>query len=97
MTTKLEGQITLIKGIHHVLDDFCWTLKDIAKRPTRVAELVPLLASSEGHYTASGLGAEGVWFMPPHLVSREGSRNKPAMWRLKWFNYITDQLVTTEN
>ena len=72
-------------------------LKDIESRPTRIAELVPLLPSAEGHYDASGLGAGGVWFPSEHLVAREGFENKPIVWRIKWPQYIIDRLVTSDN
>ena len=62
LSKKLQNQVAVNKGIHHALDDFRWMLSVIENRPTRIAELVPLLASAEGHHIASGLGAGGVWF-----------------------------------
>jgi len=65
----------------------------------RIAELVPLLASAEGHKDASGLGAGGVWFPAEHLVPREGFGDNPVatVWRFNWPQYIVDRLVTLEN
>lgn len=97
LTNKLKGRVALHKGVHHALDDFRWILADIENRPTRIAELVPLSGSAEGHHDASGLGAGGVWFPADHLVPREGFKNDPVVWRLKWPQYITDRLVTSEN
>ena len=51
----------------------------------------------EGNHYASCFGARGVWFPAPHLVPREGFKNKPVIWRLEWPQYIIDQLVTTED
>ena len=51
----------------------------------------------EGNHYASCFGARGVWFPAPHLVPREGFKNKPVIWRLEWPQYIIDQLVTTDN
>ena len=97
MSSKLKGRVTLNKGVHHALEDFRWMLQDIESRPTRIAELVPLLPSAEGHHDASGLGAGGVWFPTEHLIAREGFENRPVMWRIKWPQYIIDRLVTSEN
>ncbi|EJK72730.1 hypothetical protein THAOC_05710 [Thalassiosira oceanica] len=60
LSSKLKGLVALNKGVHDVLDDFCWILTDIASRPTKIAELKPLLASAKGHHDASGKGAGGI-------------------------------------
>ena len=97
LSNKLKGRVALNKGVHHALDDFRWILSDIENRPTRIAELVPLLASAEGHHDASGLGAGGVWFPAEHLTPRKGFDNNPVVWRIKWPQYIIDRLVTSTN
>ena len=97
LTNKVKGRVNLNKGVHQAVEDFRWLLSDIVNRSTRIAELVPLLPSAEGHHDASGLGAGGVWFPAEHLVPREGFENKPVVWRLKWPQYIIDQLVTSKN
>ena len=84
LSKKLKGRVALNKGVYHALDDFRWMLADIENRPTRIAELVPLLASAaERHHDVSGLGAGGVWFPADHLVPREGFEHQPVVWRLK--------------
>ena len=97
LSNKLKTRVTLNRGVHDALEDFRWILKDLKRRPTRIAELVPLLAAAEGHHDASGKGAGGVWFPAKHLKPREGYKNQPVLWRLKWPQHIIDQLVTTEN
>ena len=97
LTTKLGHRISLKKGVHQAIKDFKWILKDISSRPTRIAELVPLLSSAEGHHDASGMGAGGVWFPSPHLPARRGFDNRPILWRLKWPQDIIDSLVTDSN
>jgi len=97
MSSKLKGRVALNKGVHGALEDFRWMLKDIESRRTRIAELVPLLPSAEGHHDASGHGAGGVWFPSEHLIAREGFDNQPIVWRLKWPQYIIDRLVTSDN
>ena len=97
LSSKLKGRVALNKGVHDALDDFRWILTDIASRPTRIAELVPLLASAEGHHDASGKGAGGIWFPANQLNPRQGYSQKPVVWRFEWPQYIIDKLVTSEN
>ena len=97
LSNKIKTRVILTKGVHDALKDFRWILHDIKSRPTRIAELIPLLASAEGHHDASGAGAGGVWFPAKQLNPRVGYRNAPVLWRLKWPQYIIDELVTTEN
>ena len=92
-----KSRLALRKGVHQSLKDFRWLLRDIASRPTRIAELVPLLASALGYHDASGQGAGGVWFPAPHLVPRGDPTQKPLLWRYKWPQDIIDNLVTTSN
>lgn len=72
-------------------------LDNIASRPTRIVELVPLLSLAEDHHNASGKGAGGIWFPAPHLNHREGYEHKPVVWHLKWPQHVIDRLVTDEN
>ena len=97
LSSKLKGRVALNKGVHDALDDFRWILADIASRPTRIAELVPLLASAEGHHDASGKGAGGIWFPANQLNPRQGYSQKPVVWRLEWPQHIIDKLVTSDN
>ncbi|GFH55146.1 hypothetical protein CTEN210_11622 [Chaetoceros tenuissimus] len=94
-----RSRISLRKGVHQSIADFQWMLKDISKRPTRIAELVPLLPSALGFHDASGEGAGGVWF-PSHTIgSRMKNKNTlhPLLWRYKWPQDIIDDLVTEDN
>jgi hypothetical protein len=94
-----RSRIALRKGVHQSIEDFQWLLNDISSRPTRIAELVPLLPSALGFHDASGEGAGGVWF-PSHTVgSRMKNKNTlhPLLWRYKWPQDIIDNLVTEEN
>jgi len=97
LTNKLGTRVSLRKGVHQALEDFRWMLDNIASRPTRIGELVPLLSSAEGHHDASGAGAGGIWFPAPHLDHREGYEHKPVVWRLQWPQHIIDRLVTDKN
>ena len=50
LSNKIKSRVNLTKGVHEALEDFRWILRDIKSRPTRIAELIPLLASAEGHH-----------------------------------------------
>lgn len=94
-----RSRISLKKGVHQSIEDFKWLLNDISSRPTRIAEIIPLLPSALGFHDASGEGAGGVWF-PSHTIgSRMRNRNTlhPLLWRYKWPKDIVDNLVTEDN
>ena len=98
LSKKSGSRVALDKGVHHALDDFRWLHENISTRPTRIAELIPLAPSAEGHHDASGAGAGGVWFPGPLLVPRRGFQaGQPLLWRLRWPEYITKRLVTDSN
>ena len=73
LTHKTGSRVALHKGVHDALDDFRWMHNHIATRPTRIAELVPLLPVAEGHHDASGAGAGGIWF-PSSTLHQHCSR-----------------------
>ena len=98
LTNKAKGRISLKKEVHNALDDFRWMHNNIATRPTRIAEIIPLLPAAEGHHDASGIGAGGVWFLGDNITPRKGYvRGKPILWRYKWPQYIVDRLITDQN
>ena len=68
LTTKLDVQVALNKGVCHALENFRWTLKDITSHSTRIAEIIPLPASTEGHHNSLGMGMGGVWCGFWHLI-----------------------------
>ena len=92
------GRVTLKRGVHQALDDFRWIANDLASRPTRIAELVPLTPVAEGHHDASGKGAGGVWFPGEGLVPRTGvDPTKPVVWRLEWPLDVSADIVSSDN
>jgi len=97
LTTHKGSRIALCKGVHQALDDFCWMLKDITSRPTRIAEVVYLNSSAEGPHDASGKGAGGVWFPSSSLNPRGKFKHKAVLWPHKWPADIIAKLVTTQN
>jgi hypothetical protein len=81
LSPQLKGRIALHKGVHDALNDFRWMHSNIASRPTRIAELVPLPPVEEGHHDTAGMGAWGIWFPGPHLTPRKGcSSSSPLVW-----------------
>ena len=97
LSKRAGGRVALTRDVHHALNDFRWLFHDITSRPTRLAELIPLAAAAEGHHNASGAGAGGIWFPSPTLKPREGFKNGPVVWRLKWPQFIVDKLVSSDN
>jgi hypothetical protein len=79
------------------LKDFRWILDNLPERPTRIAELVPLLPSALGHHDASGAGAGGVWFPAQGIHPRGSNASPPILWRYQWPREIASQLITDKN
>ena len=92
---NIKNCVNLTKGVHDALEDFRWILRDIKLCPTRIAKLIPLLASAKCHHNASGAGSGG-GVPAKQLNPRVGYRNGPVLWRLKGPQYIIDELVTTK-
>ena len=101
LATNKKTRVALTKGVHQALKDFSWMFNDIKSRPTRIAELVPLLASGMGYHDASGEGAGGVWFPHKSLAPRGSApatdSHQPIVWRYRWPQDIIDSLVTESN
>ena len=97
LTGKQNQRIALRKGVHDSIKDFKWMLQDISRRPTRIAELVPLPPSALGYHDASGIGAGGVWTVASHVNPRGTSSPQPLLWRLTWPVDIRNQLITDLN
>jgi hypothetical protein len=98
LNRRVGHRVPLTMEVHQALADFRWIVNNIAERPTRIAELVPLLPSALGYHDASGMGAGGVWFPAGHLVprSKQGTL-QPLLWRYQWPAEITQRLITSDN
>jgi hypothetical protein len=98
LSLKKKTRIALHKSVHSSLDDFRWLHHDIAHRPTRIAELIPLNPCAIGYHDAAGCGAGGVWFANPELVPRsQNPSSQPLLWRLQWPDDITASLISDNN
>ena len=84
-------RIRLTKDVHRVLDDFRWLAKDIASRPTRLAELLPNAPRVLGACDAAGTGMGGVFFVP----TRDGYES--FLWRAPFPPHIQADLVSFRN
>jgi hypothetical protein len=97
LQTEKGGRIALHRGVHQALKDFRWIANDIASRPTRIQEIIPLNPSAMGDHDASGDGAGGVWFPTSTIDSRINESSPLILWRFEWPQEIKDQLVTEDN
>jgi hypothetical protein len=110
--TEEQGRVRLHLGFHDTLDDFRWLQRDLAHRPTRLYELVPMTPTLVGSHDASGLRAGGAWLPGPtavsrstplsqatdtHLDSTTAASDVPAVWRLPFPQSIRSKLVTHTN
>ena len=64
-------RVTLSTGVHEALEDFKWLDKDVANRPTRMYDLVPLQSTVDGYHDASGCMCGGVVLPGPTAIPQE--------------------------
>ena len=101
---------TLSEGAHEALADFRWLAEDIANRPTRIYELVPLRSILDGYHDASGYMCGGMVLPGPTAISRilppQSSAARPStnpkgshpiVWRMPFHKDIVDSLVSCTN
>ena len=62
-------RVTLTRGVHEALADFKWLAKDMASRPTRLFESVPLTPTLDGYHNSSGRMCGGV-VLQAHQLSQ---------------------------
>lgn len=96
LSTESKHRINLSKGVHAALDDFRYLHQDIANRPTRLQEIVPLDPVVVKYHDASGYAAGGVVIPTDTAVSRN-EQNNPILWRATFPEDIRKRLVSTDN
>ena len=64
------NRVTLTKGIHHALADFCWMMQDLERYPTRLYKLVLLHPTLDSYHDASGYMCGGGVLPGPTTVPR---------------------------
>ena len=86
------GRLRITPAMRDQIDDFEYLAKDLAARPTSIAELVPDHPVAVGPHDASGKGMGGVW-----LPSVTHSNLEPTLWRAKFPESIRKELVSFDN
>jgi hypothetical protein len=87
------SRVRLTSGVHSVLQDFRGLARDLARRPTRIAELVPAsLPATLGAQDAARQGMGGFHFVPlPH------GDVQPLLWRSPFCREVQSRLITFSN
>ena len=70
-------RVPLTRGVHEALSDFQWLAEDMASRPTRLFELVPLTPTLDGYHDSSGRMCGGVVLPGPSDAPRV-LQNQPS-------------------
>jgi len=96
LRTDTKHRINLSKGVHAALDDFRYLHQDIANRPTRLQEIVPLDPVLTKFHDSSGFACGGVVIPNNTAVSRNKKCN-PILWRASFPEAIQKRLVSSEN
>ncbi len=76
--------------VREALKDWGQLIREAAKQPTHVNELVAGDPAYKGTLDASGEGAGGVWLPAAKSMA-------PVVWRVEWPQEIKDRLVTPDN
>ena len=63
-------RIRLSSAVHAALTDFRWLARDLARRPTRLAEILPTPDAALGACDAARAGMGGVAFVPLNVAPR---------------------------
>ena len=103
-------RVTLSPGVNDALDDFKWLVEDVAKRLTRMYDLVPLCPTLDGYHDASGYMYGGVVLPGPTATPRtlllQPSDVRPSpklmgahpiVWRMPFPKDIVESLVSWTN
>ncbi|KAI2505060.1 hypothetical protein MHU86_9416 [Fragilaria crotonensis] len=84
-------RVKLNRRVYDVAADLRALVDDLARRPTRLRELVPTSPSDVGACDACRRGMGGVWF------DTLDPQSPPIVWRQAFPSHIADTLVTAEH
>ena len=96
-------RIVITRQIRDQLLDFLHLAKDVANRPTHLAEVVPTPPTYYGSADAAKAGMGGVWFPPgapaPNSIQPPfaGRLQSPCLWRFPFPQQIQSELVSFAN
>jgi hypothetical protein len=76
--------------VQQSLQDWRQLIRESAKEPTHVNELVPGPPTYKGTLDASGEGVGGIWVSGTDHIA-------PIVWRVPWPKEVRDRLVTQDN
>ena len=82
--------VTITDALRECFRDFSTIIKQVAKIPTHVLQLVHIYPDFLGYNDACKLGAGGVWFGITEDIGY-------IVWRVKWPDDIANNLVTWDN
>ena len=100
-------RFTLTWGVHEELAGFKCLAEDMASRPTRLFELVPLTPNLDGYHDSSGRMCWGMVLPGPSAVpcvlqkqpsaalpSKDKMAANPIVWRVTYPQDVVDHMVT---
>jgi hypothetical protein len=88
-----ESRLRLSPDVHDTLGDFRWLAKDLQRRPTRIAEIIPASEPATlGAQDAAETGMGGVHFIP-----LPDGFIQPLLWRSPFSSHVQSQLVSFSN
>ncbi|KAI2489281.1 hypothetical protein MHU86_25315 [Fragilaria crotonensis] len=84
-------RVKLNRRVYDVATDLRALVDDLARRPTRLRELVPTSPSDVGACDACRRGMGGVWF------DALDPQSPPIVWRMAFPSHVADALITAEH
>lgn len=87
-----KGRLRITPGMRAQLADYEHLARDLASRPTAIAEVIPDLPVAVGPHDASGVGMGGVW-----LPATVDSNLTPLLWRARFPPDVVSNLVSFAN
>lgn len=88
LTHSDKGRVKVTKAVRQHLASFERLVKDLANRPTRLAEIIPDQPRVVGAHDASGYGMGGVYF---------AQDQRPTVWREAFPSWVESRLVSSDN
>jgi hypothetical protein len=88
--------VRIHKEARHQLQDMWELAKDLASRPTRLAEILPMPPSFVGACDAAKVGMGCVW-LPPNMPSPRMPDHAPIVWRAPFPQKIQNLVVSEKN